>query len=92
MAKDSASPTKSVGDIEADIAAARQRLAGTVDELAFRAQPKEIMRRQKESFEAKFAEATRTPEGELRTERISAVLGATSAVLVALGLLRRRRG
>ena len=92
MAKDSAPRSKSVGDIEADIAAARQRLAGTVDELTFRAQPKEIMRRQKASLQATFTQATRTPEGELRTERVSAVLGAVSALLLGMGLLRRRRG
>jgi hypothetical protein len=92
MAKDSEQGTRSVSEIESDIAAARQRLAGTVDELAFRAQPKEIARRQKEAARVKLDEATRAPDGELRTERISAMLGALSAVLVGMGLLRRRRG
>lgn len=82
---------KSVEAIEAEIAAARQRLAGTVDELHARTAPKEIARRQAESAKTKFTEATRTQSGELRTDRIAA-LGAAAVALIGLGLLRRRRG
>jgi hypothetical protein len=82
---------KSVEAIEAEIAAARERLAGTVDELHARTAPKEIVRRQTESAKAKFTEATRTESGDLRTERIAA-LGAAAIALIGLGLLRRRRG
>ena len=83
--------SRSVEQIEADIAAARERLAGTVDELHTRTAPQEIARRQVESAKAKFTEATRTPTGELRTERIAA-LAAAAVALLGLGVVRRRRG
>ena len=81
----------SVGAIEADIEATRTRLAATIDELAFRAQPKEIARREVASLKASVHDATHTPEGELRVERIAAV-GAAVAALAALIIWRRRRG
>lgn len=83
--------TRSVEQIEADIAAARDRLAGTVDELHVRTAPKEIARRQAEAAKAKFTEATRTESGDLRTERIAA-LAAAAVALIGIGALRRRRG
>ena len=88
---DKVAPTKSVQQIEAEIAAARDRLAGTVDELHARTAPKEIARRQAESAKARFTEATRTPTGELRTERVAALVAAAVA-LIGVGVFRRRRG
>ena len=82
---------KSVEQIEAEIAAARDRLAGTVDELHTRTAPQEIARRQVASAKEKFTEATRTPSGELRTERVAA-LAAAAVALLGLGAVRRRRG
>lgn len=84
--------SRSVTQIEADLRASRARLANTIDQLAFRAQPKEIVRREKASARQKFMEATHTPSGELRVERIAAVLAAVSAVFIAAGLLRRHSG
>ncbi len=82
--------TKTSADaIEAEIAATRAHLASTIDELSVRAKPKEIARRQAGSAKVWFAEATRTPEGELRTERVGAV-AAGSAVLLVLAILRLR--
>lgn len=40
-------PNKSVSDLETDIAKSRERLAATIDELAYRAQPKNIVADQK---------------------------------------------
>lgn len=81
--------------IEAEIAATRARLASTIDELAVRTQPREIARRQAESAKARFVETTHTPDGDLRAERIGAMVAA-SAVLLGLAFLhlrhRRRRG
>ncbi|MGA8979172.1 MAG: DUF3618 domain-containing protein [Pedococcus sp.] len=82
---------KSVDQIEAEIAAARDRLAGTVDELHTRTAPQEIARRQVATAKEKFTEATRTPTGELRTERVAA-LAAAAVGLIGLGVARRRRG
>jgi hypothetical protein len=85
------SQPKSVDQIEADIAAARTRLAGTVDELHTRTAPQEIARRQVQSLREKLTEATHTPTGELRTERVAA-LAAAAVALIGLGAARRRRG
>jgi hypothetical protein len=82
---------KSVAQIEADIVAARTRLAGTVDELHIRTAPKEIVRRQVEAAKVKFTEATRTESGDLRTERVAA-LAAAAVALIGLGAWRRHRG
>jgi hypothetical protein len=76
--------------IEADIVETRARLASTIDELAVRAQPKEIVRRQAESAKARFNEATRTPEGGLRVERVGALV-AGSAVVLGLAILLHSR-
>lgn len=81
---------QSVAQLEAEIEAVRARLAGTIDELAYRAQPQEIARRQTASMRASFRDATHAEDGSLRTERIAMVLGAIAAVAIALGLLRRR--
>ncbi|MCH8613500.1 DUF3618 domain-containing protein [Arsenicicoccus dermatophilus] len=41
---------KSVSELESDIAKSRERLAATIDELAFRAQPKNIVEEQKRAL------------------------------------------
>ena len=77
--------------IEQDIQAARARLEGTVNELAYRAQPQVIAERQVQSLKLRLASATHTEDGELRIERIGAVVAAAVVLVVAVGLLRRRR-
>ena len=77
--------------IEQDIQAARARLEGTVNELAYRAQPQVIASRQVEGLKLRLAAATHTEDGELRVERIAAVAAAAVVVAVAIGLIRRRR-
>lgn len=84
-AYDGASPAQ----IEADIEATRARLAGTVDELAVRMHPKEISRRSVQGAKTRMWQATHTPEGALRVERIAAV-GAAVAALVTLMVWRKR--
>jgi hypothetical protein len=76
--------------LEREIEARRARLAATVDELVFRAQPKEIARRASADAKAKFQAATTTPDGDLRTERIAAVAAAV-LLLVVLAIWNRRR-
>jgi hypothetical protein len=76
--------------IEAEIAVTRAHLASTIDELVVRSRPREIVRRQKESMKAKFVDATHTPEGQLRVERLGAIAAAGSAVLLVLAILHRR--
>lgn len=81
--------SKSVDQIEAEIVAARTRLANTVDELQHRTAPKEVARRQVESLRTKFMDATHTPDGQLRTERVAA-LAAAAVALIGMGVWRRR--
>jgi MYXO-CTERM domain-containing protein len=85
-------PSQTPAQIEAEIEATRTRLAGTVDELATRVQPKEIARRSAEDAKARLQAATHTDDGSLRTERVAAV-GAAAALLAALAAFRavRRR-
>lgn len=91
MSNDTPVPT-SVAGLEADIAVRRARLAETVDELARKATPKAIVKRQAEDVKARFAAATTTPEGDLRTERIAAVVLAGLALLSLVLFRRSRRG
>jgi hypothetical protein len=86
-----ATPTNLSPDaIEAEIAQRRAHLASTIDELTVRTQPREIIRRQKESAKARFVGATHTPEGGLRLERLGAMAAAGTAMFLVLALLHRR--
>ena len=85
---DQASP--SPDEIEAEIAETRAHLVSTIDELTIRTRPREIIRRQKESVKAKLVDSTHTPGGDLRVERISAMVAAGAAVLLMLAILHRR--
>lgn len=82
----------SIADLEVTLAQRRQHLSGTIDELVTRVTPREILRRQVEGARISLAAATRTPDGELRTERVAGVLGAASVVLLGAGLIRRQLG
>jgi len=85
-------PAPTAAELEAQIAQTRARLAATVDELVTRTQPKALVRRQGANARLALIDATRTQEGGLRVERLVAVGAAVVALVVALGLLRRRRG
>lgn len=87
-----APPSPEIGALEAELAERRANLTTTIDELVTRLSPKEIIRREVESVKIKVADKTHTPDGQLRTELVAAVLGAVSVVLVGAGLLRRSRG
>ncbi len=78
-------------EIEAAIDERRSHLAQTIDELVQRTQPKAIAQRSVVDAKQRFAAATRTESGELRTERVAAVAAAVVAVLAIVALLRRRR-
>lgn len=83
---------RSAKEIEADLAATRNRLAGTVDELAFRSQPKEIAKREVESIKLAAFDATHSPDGEVDEQKVSKILGGVGGVLLLLGIARRIRG
>lgn len=81
--------TRSMKEIEADLAANRDRLAGTVDELVFRVSPAEVKRRQVVALKSKVDQAAYTPEGDLRLDRLAMVLGGISGGAILLGAARR---
>ncbi len=76
--------------LEAEIAARRERLGHTIDELAHRVSPRTILQRQTEAAKARFADVATTPEGDLRVERLAAAV-AVVAVVGGLFVYRRLR-
>jgi uncharacterized protein (DUF2345 family) len=82
---------RSPAALEQAIVERRNHLSATIDELTFRARPKQIARRGVAGVRAKVQNATHTPEGELRTERLAAVGGAVVLLTGVLVFLRRRR-
>ena len=85
-------PPVSIPVLEAEITARRDRLAKTIDELTQRVSPKSILHRQTEAAKARFADVATTPEGELRVERIAAVVAVVAVVGGWLVYRRMRRG
>lgn len=86
------SPPVSIPVLEAEIVARRDRLAQTIDELAQRINPKNILQRQTDAAKARFADAATTPEGDLRVERVAAVVAVVAVVGGWLVYRRLRHG
>lgn len=85
-----AEDNRSIRQIEADIEATRDQLAGTIDQLVYRTKPATIVQRQKAQALVALHDATYHRDGSLRTERVVAVSAAV-IVLVVVGIYRRRR-
>jgi hypothetical protein len=81
----------SLAALEAEIVARRERLAQTIDELTERVRPSSIIHRQTEVAKQRFADVATTPEGELRVERLAAVVGVVAVVGGWLLVRRLRR-
>jgi hypothetical protein len=86
---DTAQKARSTKEIEADLAATRERLARTVDELAFRASPEELKRQQVEKLKASAQRLVFDEHGDVRMDRLATALGVVAGVAVLLGLGRR---
>jgi len=71
--------------IEHDIEATRERLAATIDQLAYRASPKTIVRREIAGIKAHFVDAYGNP----RTDNILKVAGAVVGFAVFVVVVRR---
>ena len=69
-----------VSSLESEIEQTRERLGATIDQLAYRASPKTIIRREIASVKAHFVD----PSGQPRTDNILKVVGGVAGV-VALG-------
>ena len=87
-----AAPPVSIPTLEAEIAARRERLATTIDELTQRVSPKNIIQRQTEAARARFADVATTPEGDLRVERLAVAVAVVAVVGGWLVYRRLRRG
>jgi hypothetical protein len=82
----------SIAALEAEIVARRERLAQTIDELTERVRPSSIIQRQTDVAKKRFADVATTPEGELRVERLAAVVAVVAVVGGWLIVRRLRRG
>lgn len=74
--------------LESEIEATRERLADTIDQLAYRASPKTIARREIASLKAVYV----APDGSPRTDNMLKTAGAVVgfvALMVALRKLTR---
>ena len=72
--------------IERDIEAARNRLAGTVDKIVTRVHPANLAQRGKDAARAQVIDA----HGDLRTQRVAVAAGVV-LVLAAYKIWLRRR-
>jgi Protein of unknown function (DUF3618) len=78
--------TKELSALEHDIEKTRQRLASTIDQLTYRANPRTIVGREVTSVKSRFVDL-RT--GAPRTDNILKAAGAVVGVIVVLAVIRR---
>jgi len=71
--------------LESQIESTRERLAATIDQLAYRASPKTIVRREINGIKAHFVDA----QGNPRTDNILKVAGGVVGVVVLFAVVRR---
>ena len=71
--------------LESDIEATRERLAATIDQLAYRASPKTIVRREINSIKAHFVDA----QGNPRTDNILKVAGGVVGFVAFVVVMRK---
>ena len=71
--------------LESDIEATRERLAATIDQLAYRASPKTIMRREINGIKAHFVDA----QGNPRTDNILKVAGGVVGFVAFVVVMRK---
>ena len=76
--------TNELTSLEREIEETRERLAVTIDQLVYRANPKTIVSRQVASIRAHFVAA----DGSPRTENIIKVAGGVVGVIAVLAVIR----
>ena len=74
--------------LESEIEATRERLAGTIDQLVYRASPKTIARREVASLKAVYV----GPDGSPRTDNILKTAGAVVGFVALMVALRKIAG
>lgn len=73
-------------DIEREIEEARDRLAGTIDQLLYRSSPKTIVSREIAQMKAHFVD---TETGQPRTDNILKTAGAVVGVIAVFVVIRK---
>jgi hypothetical protein len=73
-------------DIEREIEEARERLAGTIDQLLYRSHPKTIVSREVAQVKAHFVDPA---TGEPRTDNILKAVGGVVGVIALFAVLRK---
>lgn len=73
-------------DIEREIEEARERLAGTIDQLLYRSHPKTIVSREVAQVKAFYVDAE---SGEPRTDNILKTVGGVVGVIAVFVILRK---
>lgn len=71
--------------IEKDLEATREQLAGTIDQLLYRASPKTIVKREIASVRAFFVDA----QGNPRTDNILKVAGGVAGFVAFVVVIRK---
>jgi hypothetical protein len=77
--------TRGPDSIESEIEATRERLAATIDQLAYRASPKTIVRRELASLKSVYVDAAGRP----RTDNILKTAGVVVGVVASFVLIRK---
>lgn len=75
-------------EITAEIAETRERLASTIDQLAYRVKPKTIISRQLAAVKAKFV----NPDGSVNTATVAKVAAGVAGFVVVVVVLRKVTG
>ena len=75
---------KNLSSIESDIELTRERLANTIDQLAYRTSPKTIAKREVNQVKGFFVDASGP-----RTDNILKVVGGVVGVVVVFSLIRK---
>jgi AmiR/NasT family two-component response regulator len=77
--------TNEMSSLEREIEETRERLASTIDQLIYRANPKTIAKREVASVKAYFVD----PQGQPRTDNILKVAGGVIGVVALFALVRK---
>jgi len=73
-------------DIEREIEEARERLAGTIDQLLYRSSPKTIISREIAQVKAHYVDAE---TGQPRTDNIIKTIGGVAGVVALFVVIRK---
>ena len=80
-------PQRSVVEIQAELDATRERLAGRIDDLQEYVTPKNVMNRQVDKIKGVFVDEF----GGIKPDRVLIAAGVVVGLVVVLGVSRRRR-